>query len=235
MSLSLDDKNAIVGLANRMGVDPGSLAGLMHMESGIDPNIWGGAGGNYRGVIQFGPGARQEVGLPDGAMTVAQQIPYVEEYFRQRGFKPGMSVEQMYRTVLVGNPHQSGTDSFGTNSDAAGKRMRPGGDLYNAGMAKLNGATLKGTTVGSPLGGSPSGGLDPNGIGLDTPDLPTPQSTAVAGLGVDMSKVLADSANDRMAGKEVPGLMEGAQRQLGNAPTGMAGERNDVLRLLNLR
>lgn len=235
MSLSTNDANAIIGLANRMGVDPGSLAGLMHMESGIDPNIWGGAGGNYRGLIQFGPGARKEVGLPNGPMTISAQVPYVEEYFKQRGFKPGMSAEQMYRTVLVGNPHQSGTDSFGTNSDKAGARMRPGGDLYNAGMSALKNATAKADYMGSgdsttalPSEGP---GLDSNGAGFD---LPPAASAAKAALEVDMAKVLADSAAGRMAGGQVPGLFEGAQRELGNSETGMAG-RPDALRLLNLR
>ena len=227
MSLSTNDANAIIGLANRMGVDPGSLAGLMHMESGIDPNIWGGAGGNYRGLIQFGPGARQEVGLPDGPMTISAQIPYVEEYFRQRGFKPGMSAEQMYRTVLVGNPHQSGTDSWGTNSDKAGARMRPGGDLYNAGMSALKNATAKADFMGTGASDSttalPSEGFggDSNGTGFD---LPPAAAAAKAALGVDMAKVLSDSAAGRMAGAQVPGLFEGAQRELGDSETGMAGQ-----------
>ena len=181
MGLSTEDANAIVGLANRMGVDPGSLAGLMELESGIDANIWGGAGGKYRGLIQFGPGARSEVGLPDGQMSIAEQIPYVEKYFNQRGFKPGMSTEQMYRTVLVGNPHQSGTDSFGTNSDSAGSRMKPGGDLYKRGMAKLQGATLKPQTTGSPVG---STGSSNKGSGaLSSPPMSTAQSVALGGLG----------------------------------------------------
>lgn len=232
MSLSVNDANAIIALANRMGVDPGSLAGLMHMESGINPNIWGGAGGNYRGLIQFGPGARQEVGLPDGPMTIEAQVPYVEKYFKQRGFKPGMSAEQMYRTVLVGNPYQSGTDSFGTNSDKAGARMRPGGDLYNAGMSALKNATAKADYMGlqsssTRTGGSPSAGLDPNGTGVEPASpLPVANQIALAGLGA------ADG--DRLAGEAIPGLFEGAQQQLGSGQTGMAG-RPDVLKLLNLR
>ena len=141
MSLSRDDALAIVQTSRNLGVDPGSFAGLLQLESGIDPNIWGGAGGNYRGLIQFGPGARQEVGLPDGPMTIQQQLPYVEKYYQQRGFKPGQHDETaLYRTVLVGNPYDSGTDSNGTNSDSAAQRMMPGGDLYNTGLQKLNDA-----------------------------------------------------------------------------------------------
>lgn len=153
MSLSRDDALAIVQTSRNLGVDPGSFAGLLQLESGIDPNIWGGAGGNYRGLIQFGPGARKEVGLPDGPMTIQQQLPYVEEYYRQRGFKPGEHDETaLYRTVLVGNPYDSGTDSFGTNSDSAAKRMMPGGDLYNTGLQKLNDALGGSLPAGAPLG-----------------------------------------------------------------------------------
>ena len=138
MNISREDAQAIVSTANRLQVDPGVLGGLIQLESGFDPNVIGGAGNNYRGLIQFGPGARKEVGLPDGPMTIAQQMPYVEKYFAQRGFTPGKhDAIALYRTVLVGNPYQSGTDSFGTNSDAAAKRMLPGGDLYRTGKATI--------------------------------------------------------------------------------------------------
>ena len=130
-TLDPETANAIKATADRLGVDVYSLGGLFEMESSHNPNIWGGAGGKYKGLIQFGPGARSEVGLPDKDMTIAEQLPYVEEYFKQRGFTPGKhGVTELYRTVLVGNPGQSGTDSWGTNSDSAAKRMMPGGDLY---------------------------------------------------------------------------------------------------------
>lgn len=146
MSLTKQDALAIAQLGQRLGVDPYSLAGLMELESGIRPNVWGGAGKKYRGLIQFGPGARKEVGLPSRNMTVAEQIPYVEKYFKQRGFTPGKhGVTEMYRTVLVGNPYQSGRDTFGTESDSAAKRMLPGGDFYQRAKNKLDRA------LGSPL------------------------------------------------------------------------------------
>lgn len=139
MALSPQDAQAIASAAQQLQVDPRVLGGLMELESGVNPNVWGGAGGKYRGLIQFGPGARQEVGLPDREMTVAEQMPYVLKYFQQRGFKPGEhGPTELYRTVLVGNPRQSGTDSFGTNSDSAAKRMMPGGDLYQRFAAKFD-------------------------------------------------------------------------------------------------
>jgi len=139
MSLSAKDARAIASGARQLGVDPRVLGGLMELESNVNPNVWGGAGGKYRGLIQFGPDARREVGLPDGPMSIEQQMPYVVKYFDQRGFKPGThGPTELYRTVLVGNPGQSGTDSFGTNSDKAAKRMMPGGDLYNRFAARFD-------------------------------------------------------------------------------------------------
>jgi len=140
MTLSAADAQAIASTAQALGVDPKTLGALMELESGLDPNVWGGAGGKYRGLIQFGPGARKEVGLPDRPMSIAEQMPYVAKYFQQRGFTPGKhGPVELYRTVLVGNPHQSGTDSFGTNSDSAAKRMLPGGDLYERFSSKFTG------------------------------------------------------------------------------------------------
>lgn len=116
------------------------------MESGFRPNVWGGDGGNYRGLIQFGPGARQEVGLPSKEMTIAEQLPYVEKYFNQRGFKPGMGIEKAYATVLVGNPggNLNAKDSFGTSVGSAAPRMKAGGDLYGAAQAMLGDVDVSG-------------------------------------------------------------------------------------------
>jgi murein DD-endopeptidase MepM/ murein hydrolase activator NlpD len=172
MVLARGDATAIASLAQRLGVDPRGLGALFELESGTDPNIWGGAGGQYLGLIQFGPGARKEVGLPQGPMTIAGQLPYVEKYFKQRGFQRGKhGLTELYRTVLVGNPGQSGTDSFGTNSDTAAKRMLPGGDLYKQFSKKFD-PVFGGSPEPSPapalltqesdsLGLSPSGSAGP--------------------------------------------------------------------------
>jgi len=139
MSLTPQDKAAFLKTSKNLGLDPYEFGGLIQLESGFRPNVWGGAGGKYRGLIQFGPGARQEVGLPSKEMTIAEQLPYVEKYFQQRGYKPGMGIEKAYATVLVGNPggSLSAKDSFGTSVGAAAPRMKAGGDLYKAAKQKL--------------------------------------------------------------------------------------------------
>jgi hypothetical protein len=137
--LTPEDKTAFIQTSKQLGLDPYEFGGLIQLESGFRPNVWGGAGGQYRGLIQFGPGARKEVGLPSKEMTIAEQLPYVKKYFDQRGYKPGMGIEKAYATVLVGNPggSLSAKDSFGTSVGAAAPRMKPGGDLYKAAKSTL--------------------------------------------------------------------------------------------------
>jgi len=138
-TLSPQDRAAFLQTSRNLGLNPYEFGGLIQLESGFRPNIWGGEGGKYRGLIQFGPGARQEVGLPSKDMTIAEQLPYVEKYFQSRGYKPGMGIEKAYATVLVGNPggNLSAKDSFGTSVGSAAPRMKAGGDLYKAAQATL--------------------------------------------------------------------------------------------------
>ena len=139
-TLKPEDRAAFLQVANNLGFkDPYELGALVHLESGFDPNVIGGAGRKYRGLIQFGEGARQEVGLPSGPMTIAQQMPYVQKYFEQRGFKPGMDIVQGYATVLGGNPKANiySKDAFGTSVASAVPRMKKGGDLYKRAVATL--------------------------------------------------------------------------------------------------
>lgn len=138
---------AIEATSRRLGVHPGVLGGLFELESGHRPKVWGGDGGQYFGLIQFGPGARKETGIdPQRHTSIESQLPYVESYMRQRGYDPSQYRDEteraraLYRTVLVGNPRQSGTDSNGTNSDSAARRMLPGGDLFERAMARYRAA-----------------------------------------------------------------------------------------------
>ena len=138
-TLSPTDRQAVFSTASRLGLDPYELGALFHQESGFRPNVWGGAGGQYRGLIQFGPGARQEVGLPAKGMTIAEQLPYVESYFKQRGYQPGTGIAKAYATVLGGNPNVSlnAKDAFGTSVASALPRMQKGGALYKMAQATL--------------------------------------------------------------------------------------------------
>ncbi len=144
-TLKSEDRQAVFQSASRLGLDPYEFGALIHQESGFRPNVWGGSGGQYRGLIQFGPGARKEVGLPSKEMTISEQLPYVEKYFQQRGYKPGMGIAKAYATVLGGNPNVSlkAKDSFGTSVESSLPKFQKGGQLYK--MAQ--------TTLGDPLTG----------------------------------------------------------------------------------
>jgi hypothetical protein len=146
-TLQSADRQAVFKSAERLGLDPYEFGALVHQESGFRPNVWGGAGGQYRGLIQFGPGARKEVGLPDKPMTISEQLPYVEKYFQQRGYKPGMGIAKAYATVLGGNPNVSlnAKDSFGTSVSSSLPKFKPGGSLYKEAIK----------TLGDPLAGAP--------------------------------------------------------------------------------
>lgn len=142
-TLKPEDRQAVFQTASRLGLDPYEFGALVHQESGFRPNVMGGAGGQYRGLIQFGPGARKEVGLPSKEMTIAEQLPYVEKYFQSRGYKPGMGIAKAYATVLGGNPNVSlkAKDAFGTSVESSLPRFKKGGELYQ--MAQR--------TLGDPL------------------------------------------------------------------------------------
>jgi hypothetical protein len=192
MTLRPEDAQAIGAVAAQLQVDPRTLGALMELESGVNPNVWGGAGKQYRGLIQFGPGARKEVGLPERPMTIAEQMPYVAKYFQQRGFQPGQhGPTELYRTVLVGNPGQSGTDSFGTNSDKAAQRMVPGGDLYQRFAQRF----------------------EPVAAAAGTPLAPTPVAAATAASGLPPALELELPAST--AGRNPLAAAALAQLQLG--------------------
>lgn len=135
--LPLADRMAIFDAARRLKLDPYELGGFLSLESGpnMDPNIRGGAGGNYYGMIQFGPSERQKYLDPNkiGKYTRAEQMPLAVQFLLDRGFKPGeMGIDRAYATVLGGNPNVSlhAKDSFGTSVAGALPRFKPGGDLY---------------------------------------------------------------------------------------------------------
>ena len=131
------DRQAIFNAAQRLKLNPYELGAFLSLESGtnMDPNIRGGAGGNYYGMIQFGPSEQKKYLDPSrmGKYTRAEQMPKAVQFLLDRGFKPGeMGIDRAYATVLGGNPNVSlnAKDSFGTSVAGALPRFKQGGDLY---------------------------------------------------------------------------------------------------------
>jgi hypothetical protein len=136
-NLSAADKAAIKATADRLGLDPYSFGAIIAKESSFNPNIWGGAGGNYYGLIQFGGPERQEAGLDpekikNKSYTIAGQLPAVERWLRGRGFETGMSPQKAYATILGGNPNANINAPDANNTTVANTTasLLPGGELY---------------------------------------------------------------------------------------------------------
>lgn len=96
---------AIVEASTRLGIDPHALATAISYETGgrFSPGIWGGKGGNYLGLIQFGPEERAKYGVKEGQSAV-EQMGAVENFLRDRGVKPGMGLPDIYSTINAGAP-----------------------------------------------------------------------------------------------------------------------------------
>lgn len=93
----------IRSLAANIGANPRDLAAVMSFESGFRPDVWGGAGKNYYGLIQAGANERSMYGINPGG-SLADQFGGIERFFKDRGFKPGMSGMDLYSTVNAGSP-----------------------------------------------------------------------------------------------------------------------------------
>lgn len=141
-TLRPEDRQAVFSTAERLRLNPYEFGALIHQESGFRPNVYGGAGGNYYGLIQFGGPERAKYLDPGklGKYTIAEQLPAVERFLLDRGFQPGkMGIDRAYATILGGNPNVSLTskDSFGTSVASSLPRFKPGGSLYQEAQKTL--------------------------------------------------------------------------------------------------
>lgn len=125
-------RQALETAAAELGVDPIDLATIIGFETGgtYDPGVVGGQGDNYQGLIQFGIPERQAYGVVPGMTFEEQLLGPVVRYFKDRFAKAGMStqgatLEDLYTTVLAGNPgaNRDAADSFGTTARSGAQRM----------------------------------------------------------------------------------------------------------------
>jgi hypothetical protein len=186
-NLTQADKEAVRAVARNLRMDPNELGALILQESGFRPNVWGGGGNNYYGLIQFGGPERQEVGLDPnkiGNYTVAEQMPHVERFFKGRGFKPGMGIQKAYATVLGGNPNANiyAQDSNKTSVASAAPRMARGGDLYKQSEQLLGASNLTGTEA-----------FNQNLVDPDQPYSNTTTATTADGIPININISLGDS------------------------------------------
>jgi tape measure domain-containing protein len=166
---------ALVAAAAKLGVSPLDLATIIGFETGgtYSPSKMGGAGGNYMGLIQFGPNERRQYGAHRGQSFEEQVQGPVVRYFQDRFKGVGMSTQgadllTLYRTVLGGNPKASltGRDAFGTSPQSGVAAMAP--HRAEARRRFFSGATISGPTPAgapvSPTMAPPPAGFDPSSI-----------------------------------------------------------------------
>ncbi|MBX3528082.1 MAG: hypothetical protein KF904_17920 [Rhodoblastus sp.] len=112
--------------ADELGTSPKDLATVISYETGgtFRTNIWGGKGGRYMGLIQFGPSERAKYGAHE-RQTFGEQMGAVVRYLKDRGFKPGMSLMDLYSTINAGRPGRYGaSDGNGTVRSHTARMIR---------------------------------------------------------------------------------------------------------------
>lgn len=114
----------LVERARAAGYNPQDLMRVINYESSGDPTRWGGKGGNYYGLIQFGPEERKQFGVDTEHPNAQNQIDATLRFLSARGFKPGMGLLDLYSTVNAGSPgHYSASDGNGTVASHVAKMM----------------------------------------------------------------------------------------------------------------
>ncbi|MDX1102269.1 hypothetical protein GOL81_23160 [Sinorhizobium medicae] len=98
---------AIVAEAKELGASPYDLATVMSYETGGTFDVWQKGPttqhGQHRGLIQMGETQRKQYGYYEG-MSVEEAVKASGRYLRDRGFKPGMGLLDMYSTINAGRP-----------------------------------------------------------------------------------------------------------------------------------
>lgn len=198
---------ALIASASRLGADPLDLATVISYETGgtFSPSIFGGAGKRHMGLIQFGPAERQQYGA-SADQSFEDQLPAVERYLTDRGFKPGMGRLDLYSTINAGQPGRYGASDAG-NGGAPGSvadKVRDQMGPHEAKASAFLGGSFTPKVPDAPTSLGAFGLAGPTAAG--TPDSMTPAAGATmqapaakADDGPDVAKLLQALAG--MGGK----------------------------------
>lgn len=145
----------LIQKAQAAGVNPLDLATVMHYESGLNPGRWGGKSGNYFGLIQFGPEERAKYGVDPNSPTFENQTDAALSFLRDRGYKPGMGLLDLYSTVNAGTPGRyTASDGNGTVSSHVAA-MQPSREAATAWLGGDSVASAFAGPQGPPQQGQP--------------------------------------------------------------------------------
>lgn len=206
-------------LGAKLGVSARDLAAASHYESGFRPNVIGGAGRRYQGLIQAGPSERAQYGIhPEQGL--ASQFQGIENFFKGRGLKPGMGIKDIYSTINAGSPGRYNASdaangglpgtvadkvkTFGPNYAAADKLLGGSATSASAALEKLaTGATSAKDGIGT-LARSLVGGNDNALGGLFNLGLSNTGSGFMDGRGGGLLGMLGTSKAGVLGGAGVP-------------------------------
>lgn len=122
--------------AQARGYNADDILKAIQYESSGRPTVWGGKGGDYFGLIQFGPTERKAYGVDTQNPNARNQIDATMRFLGDRGFKPGMGLLDLYSTINAGSPgHYKASDGNGTVASHVAKMM---------GQSAPSGMTLSG-------------------------------------------------------------------------------------------
>lgn len=152
--------DSIKTAAAELGISPVDLATVISYETGgkFSTSIMGGKGGNYMGLIQFGPAERAKYGVSAG-QSFPDQMAAVVRYLKDRGLKPGMNIYDLYSTINAGTPGRYGA------SDGPGNTVKGHVEAMLASPHRKRAeALIGGGAVDIPVSGyelpkPPSGGI----------------------------------------------------------------------------
>jgi TP901 family phage tail tape measure protein len=123
---------AIMEMADRLGVSALDLATIISYETGgtFSTSKWGGKGGDYLGLFQFGAEERKKYGVKAG-QPFDDQLRAGERFLLDRFAGVGRSTQgatilDLYKTFNGGNPGKSGnaSDGNGTINEHVAKMIR---------------------------------------------------------------------------------------------------------------
>ena len=102
-------RSAIVAASRELGVSPQDLATVISYETAgtFSTDIRGGKNNKYIGLIQFGETEQAKYGAYQG-QSPTEQMAAVVRYLKDRGFKPGMGILDLYSTINAGAPGKYG-------------------------------------------------------------------------------------------------------------------------------
>jgi hypothetical protein len=209
VSLDNNFRQRLIETADSIGANPVDLATAISYESGFNPNVWGGSGGNYYGLIQFGPNERKQYGVDTN--NVDSQLGAngaIAKYMRDRGFKPGMSGMDLYSTINAGSPGR-----YGASDTAAGGAP---GDVRDKWENQMAAHRAKAEAL---LGSGYS--VDPNAtaqIAATNATNATAQTAANTASNMAAAETAGDAGGDAMSLLMLSQMLGGQQKQAAPPP-----------------